>query len=79
MSDIQKSKWQEYKEKNGVTPLDALNPNTEYASEEKSNQRFDICKACPRLIKLTTQCKECMCIMKIKTKFEAAKCPLEKW
>jgi hypothetical protein len=78
MSDF-KTKWQEYKEKNGVTPLDMLNPNAQYASEEKSKSRFDICKSCPELIKLTTQCKKCGCIMKLKTKLEAATCPLEKW
>jgi len=44
-----KSRWQQYKEKNGVTPLDMLNPQTKRASEELATQRLDICKACPEL------------------------------
>ena len=28
------SRWSEYKEKNGVTPLDLLNPMTKRSSEE---------------------------------------------
>jgi hypothetical protein len=56
---MSKSKWQEYKEKNGVTPLDMLNPNTKYASEDLAVARISICKSCPELIKITTQCKKC--------------------
>jgi len=47
-----KSRWQQYKEKNGVTPLDMLNPQTKRASEELATQRLDICKACPELINI---------------------------
>lgn len=78
MSDF-KSKWQEYKEKNGVTPLDILNPNTEWASAELSEKRYDICKSCPELIKLTKQCKKCGCFMAAKTKLNMATCPIGKW
>lgn len=75
----EKSAWQKYKEKNGVTPLDMLNPNTKRLSEEDASKRFDICKSCPELIKLTSQCKKCGCFMKSKTTLEAARCPLSKW
>jgi Family of unknown function (DUF6171) len=78
MSD-KKSKWQQYKEKNGVTPLDMLNPMTKHATSELAESRLEICKACPELIKLTTQCKKCGCFMSAKTKLEAAKCPIGKW
>ena len=75
-----KSRWDEYKEKNnGVTFLDVLNPNVERTDEEKSQKRFSICEECPELIKLTKQCKQCGCFMPLKTKLEAAKCPLSKW
>lgn len=74
-----KTRWQLYKEKNGVTPLDLLNPNTKPAEEETSNARFDICLQCPELIKLSGQCKKCGCFMKLKTKLEIAKCPIGKW
>jgi hypothetical protein len=74
------SKWDEYKAKLGDTrPWDLLNPNTEYVDKEVSTKRFDICKACPKLIKLTSQCKECGCFMSIKTTLKQAACPLEKW
>ena len=73
------SAWERYKEKNGVTPLDLLNPKSEKADENISNERFSICKACPELIKLTSQCKKCGCFMNLKTTLKIAKCPLGKW
>ena len=74
-----KSRWEQYKEKNGVTPLDMLNPRTRRVSDEDAEARFSICQACPELIKLTSQCKKCGCFMKAKTTLESAKCPLGKW
>lgn len=74
-----KSKWEEYKEKNGVTPLDMLNPKTRHIEESIAIKRLEICKSCPELISLSTQCKKCGCFMAIKTKLEAAKCPIGKW
>ena len=73
------SRWSEYKEKNGVTPLDLLNPMTKHASKELEKSRIEICKECPELIKVTTQCKKCGCVMSAKVKLEAAKCPIGKW
>jgi hypothetical protein len=73
------SAWEKYKEKNGVTPMDLLNPKSERADENLSNERFSICKACPELIKLTSQCKKCGCFMNLKTTLKIAKCPLGKW
>jgi hypothetical protein len=75
----EKSAWEKYKEKNGVTPLDMLNPHTKRIPHESAQKRFDICKECPELIKLTSQCKKCGCFMKVKTTLEIAKCPLNKW
>ena len=79
MTEKKKSRWQEYKEKNGVTPLDMLNPNTKHTTPEIAEQRLDICKACPELIQVTKQCKKCGCFMTAKTKLESAKCPIGKW
>ena len=73
------SRWKEYKEKNGSTPLDLLNPRTKIADEELLNDRLAICRACPELIKITEQCKQCGCFMAIKTKLEISKCPIGKW
>lgn len=73
------TRWEEYKKKNGVTPLDMLNPQTIKAPNELSEQRFNICKACPELVQLTKQCKKCGCFMLAKTTLQAAKCPIGKW
>jgi len=74
-----KSRWEQYKEKNGVTPLDLLNPMTKNADKELSDSRLNLCLACPELINLTKQCKKCGCFMLLKTKIESAKCPIGKW
>jgi hypothetical protein len=71
--------WEKYKEKNGTTPLDLLNPKTKPALPEVADQRYAICFSCPKFIKFTRQCSECGCLMSIKTKLEASKCPLQKW
>jgi hypothetical protein len=76
----EKTRWQQYKEKLGDTrPWDLLNPNTEYAEESEAVRRYDICKACPELIDLTKQCKQCGCMMALKTKLQHATCPINKW
>jgi hypothetical protein len=74
-----KNRWQQYKEKNGVTPLDLLNPMTKPADKELAKLRLETCLSCPELIKTTKQCKKCGCLMTVKTKLEAAKCPMGKW
>jgi len=76
---MDKSRWQQYKEKNGVTPLDLLNPMTKPADKKLSKLRLEICLGCPELIKTTKQCKKCGCFMALKTKLEIAKCPIGKW
>ena len=49
-------------------------------SEEKvAKERLSICENCEHYINLTTQCKKCGCIMKLKTKLEQATCPIGKW
>jgi hypothetical protein len=71
---------QQWKQTLGETrPWDLVNPNTEWADEDKAKERFYVCKACPELIKLTTQCKKCGCFMKAKVKLEQAVCPIGKW
>lgn len=66
-----------------VRPWDLLrsktSPEGERVSEEKRQERLSVCEECPRFVKLTSQCLECGCIMKLKTKLAAATCPLGKW
>jgi hypothetical protein len=74
-----KTRWELYKEKNGVTMFDAINPNTQKADIDISEARFEICLSCPELIKITKQCKQCGCFMNAKTKLKHASCPIRKW
>jgi hypothetical protein len=78
----EKSEWLKYQEKNKsrqVKPWDMLNPRTEFVEEEISEYRYNICKSCPELIKLTKTCKKCGCFMSAKTKLKYAACPINKW
>lgn len=77
--------WEEWKKKNAakqrqgiVSPIDFINPQTEYISEEEKNKRYSICESCPELM-ITKQCKQCGCFMPAKTKLLYAVCPLQKW
>lgn len=79
------SAWQQWKEKNAakqrqgiVSPIDFINPTTEYASEEEKDRRYSICEDCPHLT-ITKQCTKCGCFMPAKTKLLHATCPLDKW
>lgn len=75
-----KSKWEQYKEKVGSTrPWDMLNPNIEHVDKNVQAYRYNICKACPEFVSLTTQCRQCGCVMAMKTKLPGATCPLGKW
>lgn len=74
------SAWEKYKQNLGNTrPWDLVNPNVSKTSEEKAKERYSICKSCPELIKITSQCKKCGCFMKAKVTLEKANCPLGKW
>lgn len=79
------SAWQEWKKSNAerqrqglVSPLDFLNPNTEYIDEETAKVRMDACTECPRLTR-TKQCTECGCFMPAKVRLKYATCPEDRW
>lgn len=74
------SAWEEYKKRVGSTrPWDILSTNVERATDAEESMRFSMCQECPEFIKLTSQCKQCGCVMKLKVKLKEAKCPLGKW
>lgn len=74
------SPWQQWKKNLGETrPWDVVNPTIEHVPDEVQKARYDLCLACPELIKLTKQCKKCGCFMPLKTKLPAAECPIGKW
>ena len=78
-----KNELEDETSKRTVKPWDLFRsqdtPEGERASDEIQEQRLSICKECPRYVKMTSQCLECGCIMKLKTKLAAATCPLGKW
>ena len=50
-----------------------------FVEEKIKKARLEICLSCEKIIKITHQCKECMCFMDLKTRLEGVKCPLGKW
>lgn len=60
-------------------PWDIFNKNIGKVQKEIQEKRFSICQECPRFIKLTGQCRECGCVMKLKTSLPHSSCPIEKW
>jgi hypothetical protein len=80
MAEEKLSAWQQYKKNLGDTrPWHMLDPTAKRTEEDNADKRFEICKSCPELIKLTSQCKKCGCFMPAKTKLENAVCPIGKW
>lgn len=79
------SPWQEWKEANAekqlqgkTSPIDFLNPDTEFATDEVSTNRLNTCEKCPNFM-VTKQCKLCMCVMPFKVKLQSATCPESRW
>lgn len=62
-----------------VRPWDLLDPNTPRAPKHVQEKRMSTCSSCPQFFKPTKQCKECLCIMPLKTQLLNATCPLNKW
>ena len=71
--------WEEYKAKNGVTPVDLLRLKSQTIHKEKAEARYVICITCPFFQKMTKQCLKCGCFMAAKTKLDLATCPIGKW
>ena len=42
-------------------------------------ERMEICKDCPKYLKIIKVCRECACFLPLKTKIENQVCPLNKW
>ena len=50
-----------------------------FVEKENAERRYEVCKECPKFVKLSTQCKICLCFMPIKTKLNMTECPIGKW
>lgn len=77
--------WQEWKKNNTdkqlagrVSPVDFLNPNTQYANSSIKEERISICEGCPHYL-VSKQCAKCGCFMPAKTGLLHASCPIGKW
>lgn len=50
-----------------------------FLKQPEAQARYDICKPCDNFKKELATCTKCGCFMKVKVKFENAKCPEGKW
>jgi len=41
--------------------------------------RLEICLSCPAFFAPTSQCKECGCFLRVKTRIKTEMCPIGKW
>lgn len=74
------TEWEKWKQSLGDSrPWHLIDPNLKIKDKSKIDARLNICKTCPSFINMTTQCKECGCIMKAKAMLVNAECPLKKW
>ena len=48
-------------------------------SQQSYQDRYEICKKCPKFSKFWKICSECGCFMPLKTKIRWAECPDGKW
>lgn len=49
------------------------------ATEEVATNRMNICLGCEFFIKDDCRCSKCGCFMKLKTRLDVSKCPVNKW
>jgi hypothetical protein len=66
-------------ETKNIRPWDIFKKNVDKVQDLEFKKRMDICNQCPEFIKLTTQCKQCGCVMGAKAKLFQASCPIGKW
>jgi hypothetical protein len=67
---MSKSRWEEYKEKNGISVIDTV---------QDSLSRLQICNSCDHLIKLTKECKKDKSFVLETVKIKEQKCPIGAW
>lgn len=57
---------------------DYLSRKVEYVAADKKNERIEICNLCEHKSKIGI-CKLCGCVLKSKTTYTKASCPIGKW
>lgn len=73
------SPWQKFKNNIGDTRPWHVIYKDHYVNDLVLESRLNTCRQCPEFIKLTTQCKKCGCVMKLKGLLKEATCPIGKW
>lgn len=58
---------------------DVAEGNGFLASEEKAQERMNICMECPQFDQNHKRCYLCGCFMEHKIKFKSSSCPAAKW
>jgi hypothetical protein len=58
---------------------DTIQGNELLVDDSKFHERMSICNQCPKYLKETNQCGECLCFLSLKAKGASFKCPLGKW
>lgn len=62
-----------------VDSLGKIAKDPTIANPETIEERLKICQSCDKLNKALGICKECGCIVNLKTRFAVAQCPIDKW
>jgi hypothetical protein len=52
---------------------------TIFVEKSVAQERYNKCKNCENFSKITTMCRECHCIMKLKVTLKDSVCPINKW
>lgn len=58
---------------------DAVAGNGFLVSEEKAQERMNVCMECPQFDPNHKRCYLCGCFMEAKIKFKSSECPAAKW
>ncbi len=50
-----------------------------FLSDEQTENRLSICRACDKFVEVTNMCSKCLCFLPAKTRMAPATCPEHKW
>jgi len=53
--------------------------NPRLVDDAEFKRRMEICTPCKHFDRTQVRCKKCGCMLKAKTRFKSASCPLHKW
>lgn len=62
---------------NGIKIVNITHDEFDMASNELKNQRIEICNTCEH--KVNDGCKECSCLLVVRTAYKESFCPIGKW